>query len=148
MTDPHVLDFVRSNLPPAPARVLEVGAGDGELAEALRAAGYHVLAIDPGSTAANVVPLGLLDVAEPPRSFDAAVAVVSLHHVEPLAESCAHLAELVRPGGTLVVDEFDTERFEGPAAEWWSDRHERHPHPGETAADLRGHLHSIPTIRE
>jgi SAM-dependent methyltransferase len=148
MTDAHVLAFVRSSLPPAPARVLEVGAGEGELAEALRTAGYDVLAIDPGSSAAGVVPVALLDVAEPPGSFDAAVAVVSLHHVAPLAESCAHLAELIRPGGALVVDEFDIARFEGAAAEWWSDRHEKHPHPGETASALRGHLHPIPTIRE
>ena len=39
--------FVRGALPPAPARVLEVGAGDGELATALAAWGYDVVAIDP-----------------------------------------------------------------------------------------------------
>jgi len=38
--------FVRANLPESPARVLEIGAGDGELAQTLRDAGYDVLAID------------------------------------------------------------------------------------------------------
>ena len=52
----------------------------------------------------------------PQASFDAAVAVVSLHHVEPLDESCRRLAELVRPGGRLVVDEFDVERYDERAA--------------------------------
>jgi SAM-dependent methyltransferase len=148
MTDRHVLDFVRSSLPAAPARVLEIGAGRGELAEVLRAAGYEVLAIDPSSEAPGVARVALLDVDEPARHFDAAVAVVSLHHVEPLAESCAHLAELVRPGGVMVVDEFDIPRFDERAAAWWSGHHAEHPDPERTAADLRGHLHSVASVRE
>jgi SAM-dependent methyltransferase len=143
-----VLDYIRANLPDPPQRVLEVGAGQGEMAEALRADGYDVVAIDPAASTPTVAPIALIDVDEPPRSFDAAIAVVSLHHVEPLAESFAHLAELVRPGGVLVVDEFDVERFDEDAAEWWSARHAEHPHPGETVAGVRGHLHPVDRIRE
>jgi SAM-dependent methyltransferase len=146
-----VLDYVRAHLPPPPQRVLEVGAGKGELAEALRADGYEVVAIDPSASTPAVTPIALLDLDEPPRSFDAAIAVLSLHHVHPLAESCAHLAELVRPGGRLVVDEFDTERFDERAAAWWSGHHEGH-HEGHhdaagMVADIRGHLHPIARIR-
>jgi SAM-dependent methyltransferase len=148
LTDRHVLDFIRSNLPEPPARVLEVGAGQGELATVLREAGYDVLAIDPSSTAPSVARIALLDVEEPAQSFDAAVAVVSLHHVEPLPDSCARLAELVRPGGLLIVDEFDTQRFDERAAEWWSGHHAEHPDPGKVVADLRGHLHPVASIRE
>src|ERR671932_2004120 len=84
--------YVRSALPPPPARVLEVGAGAGELAAALRAAGWDVVAIDPAADgAAGVEPVALLDLEAAEASFDAVVAVVSLHHVEPLAESCARL---------------------------------------------------------
>ena len=61
--------------------MLEIGAGDGELAAALAAAGYEVVAIDPASEADNVRRVALHELDEPP--FDAAVAVVSLHHVEP-----------------------------------------------------------------
>jgi SAM-dependent methyltransferase len=146
--DRHVLDYVRSSLPQPPARVLEVGAGSGELAEVLRAAGYDVLAIDPSSSAPAVARLALLEVGEAAQSFDAAVAVVSLHHVEPLAESCARLAELMRPGGVLVVDEFDTQRFDERAGEWWSHHHAEHPHAGKVVADLRGHLHPVASIRQ
>jgi SAM-dependent methyltransferase len=146
--DRHVLDYVRSSLPEPPARVLEVGAGSGELAEVLRAAGYAVLAIDPASTTPAVARLALLDVGEPARSFDAAVAVVSLHHVDPLAESCAHLAKLMQPGAVLVVDEFDSQRLDARAAEWWSEHHAQHPDPEKMAADLRSHLHPLPGIRE
>jgi 2-polyprenyl-3-methyl-5-hydroxy-6-metoxy-1,4-benzoquinol methylase len=144
LTDRHVLDFIRSSLPDPPARVLEIGAGGGELAEVLRADGYDVLAIDPSSTTPAVERLALLDVAEPPGSFDAAVAVVSLHHVHPLAESCAHLAELVRPGGVLVVHEFDTERLEERDAESCSAHDSAHQHPAEAVAAL----HPVTSIRE
>jgi SAM-dependent methyltransferase len=147
-----VLDYIRANLPRPPQRLLEVGAGKGEMAEALRADGYDVMAIDPSGTTAAVTPIALIDVDEPPRSFDAAIAVVSLHHVEPLAESCARLAALVRPAGRLVVDEFDTERFDAPAAEWWTSHREGHDHahhdPAEMVADVRRHLHPVARIRE
>ena len=152
MTD-EVLDYIRANLPPPPQRVLEVGAGKGEVAEALRADGYDVTAVDPAATTDAVTPIALLELDEPAESFDAAIAVVSLHHVEPLAESCEHLAKLLKPGGRLVVDEFDTERFDERAATWWSshregDHHHGHEHAAEMVADVRGHLHSIARIRE
>src|SRR5205085_8749573 len=87
--------FVRANLPEPPARVLEVGAGAGQLAGALRAAGYDVLAIDPEPESDDVRAVALADLAEPAGSFTAAVAVVSLHHVDPLEASCRRLGELV-----------------------------------------------------
>ena len=153
MSAPDVLAFVRGALPPPPARVLEVGAGAGELAAALAGAGYDVVAIDPAFAGDGPVrPVALLDLEAPPGSFDAAVAVVSLHHVEPLEPSCAHLATLVRPGGRLVVDEFDVATFDERAAAWLCARWlelGRHV-PGEPAAlvgDLRAHLHTIGAIR-
>jgi SAM-dependent methyltransferase len=111
--------FVLANLPRPPARVLEVGAGRGELAQVLRDAGYDVTAIDPEPGGDGVVAVGLAELDEPAASFDAAVAVVSLHHVRPLDGACRRLADVVRPGGVLLVDEFDIERFDEPAAAWW-----------------------------
>jgi len=67
------------------ASALEVGAGNGELAAALAHAGYEMMAIDPASESPNVRAVPLHELDEPPRSFDAAAAVVSLHHVQPLA---------------------------------------------------------------
>jgi SAM-dependent methyltransferase len=147
---PDVLAFVCGALPPAPARVLEVGAGAGELAAELGRRGYDVLAVDPASETAAVRPVALHELDEPPGSFDAAVAVVSLHHVEPLAESCRRLAELLRPRAVLVVDEFDVERFDEPAARWLLDHHPTHGHerePADVVADLRHHLHSLERLR-
>ena len=148
-----VQEFVRAALPDLPARVLEVGAGAGELAEALDADGYEVVAIDPASDSPWVRPVALHELDEPPASFDAAVAVVSLHHVEPFRPSVARLAEVVRPGATLVVDEFDVDAFDRHASEWLIAQRraagdEEHSHPPELVAELRAHLHSVGLIRE
>src|SRR3954453_20245952 len=118
MVEPDVLAYVRACLPPPPARVLEVGAGDGALASALRSAGYDVVAIDPGGGGDGVLAVALLELDEPEASFDCAVAIVSLHHVEPLRESCEHLARLVKPGGPVVVDELDLDRIDERATGW------------------------------
>ena len=115
-----VTAFVRAALPAPPARVLEVGAGDGELAAALAAAGYDVVAIDPASESPTRCKRSPCT-SSTSRRFDAAVAVVSLHHVQPLDESFERLAALVRPGGVLVIDEIDFERFDERAARWWLD---------------------------
>ena len=146
-----VLAFVRGALPAPPARVLEVGAGGGELAAELRGAGYEVLAIDPAAEdGSGVEPIELLEAS---GTFDAAVAVVSLHHVEPLEASCAHLASLVRPGGTLVIDEFDVLRLDERAAEWWlAQRRAIGATPERDAASLvafmREHIHPLHAVRD
>jgi len=151
MVDSAVEEFVRRSLPPPPGRVLEVGAGSGDLAQLLSGLGYEVVAIDPNGEGV-VVPIPLLAVDEPAGSFDAALAVVSLHHVEPFEESCRRLADVVRPGGTLVVDEFDVGRFDGRAATWllerWRDAgRERDRDPAEMVAELHAELHPLETIR-
>lgn len=145
------MTFVRAALPPPPARVLEIGAGSGDLAAALTGAGYEVVAIDPATDSPAVRAVSLHEVDEPAASFDAAVAVVSLHHVEPLTESFRRLGELVRAGGVLIVDEFDVERFDERAARWLIEHrgpeHETHTEPDELAADLRAHLHTVGRLR-
>ena len=143
--------FVRANLPEPPARVLEVGAGSGRLARAIRAAGYDVLAIDPGGESGDVRPVALVDLDEPAGAFAAAVAVVSLHHVEPLEDSCRRLGELVEPGGALVVDEFDVGAFDVTAAAWWLEQRralgEPQPKSAEELVDEhREHLHPLETV--
>lgn len=152
MLDQGVADYVLGALPPAPARVLEIGAGAGELAAALSAAGYDVVAIDPASEAEQVRPVALHELDEPAGSFDAAVAVVALHHVEPLGESCRRLAELLRPGGVLVLDEIDVGRLDERAAGWWLEQHGPHAHEGGTPAEIvawmRHHCHEESTMRD
>jgi SAM-dependent methyltransferase len=143
--------FVRSNLPEPPARVLEVGAGDGRLGRGLSAVGYDVLAIDPEPKSDDVRAVALADLDEPAGSFAAGIAIVSLHHVDPLEESCRRLGELIEPGGTLIVDEFDIGRFDVAAAGWWLEQcravGEPQPHTAEELVeDHRAHLHPLDRI--
>lgn len=143
--------FVRANLPDPPVRVLEVGAGDGSLARALRAGGFDVLAIDPEPGGDGVRAARLADLDEPDASFAAAVAVVSLHHVDRLEGSCRRLAALVEPGGALVVDELDVAALDVAAASWWLDQRralgEPQPKSAEEIVDEhRHHLHPLERI--
>jgi SAM-dependent methyltransferase len=151
MLDPDVHAFVRANLPSPPARVVEVGAGDGELAGALSEAGYAVIAIDPAPAGANVRAAALVELDVPAASIDAAVAVVSLHHVDPLAESVRHLAEALKPGGMLVVDEFDVGAFGERTAAWWVEQRRSlgadvHTTARELVREHRAHLHPLQSI--
>ena len=61
MLDPGLLAFACGALP-APARVLEIGAGGGEPAAALRDMGHDVTAIDPAAEpGTGVEAVALLD---------------------------------------------------------------------------------------
>jgi len=145
--------FVRANLPAPPARLLEIGAGDGELARRLSGAGYTVLAIDPEPSGDNVRTCALHELDEAPETFDAAVAVVSLHHVEPLTASLDRLATLLRPGALLVIDEFDVALFDERAAGWWLDQRrglgrDDERTAGEVVGTYRHHLHPLDLIMD
>jgi len=146
-----LLAFVRANLPGPPARLLEVGAGDGELARTLADAGYDVLAIDPEPSGAGVRRVSLHELDEPAGSFDAALAVTSLHHVEPLEQSVGRLAELLGPGALLVVDEFDVGAFDERAAGWWLGQRQalgakEQASAEELVSEHRAHLHPLERV--
>src|SRR6185312_6674319 len=134
------------------AVTLDTAASRG-IDAALRAMGWEVVAVDPAADGApGVEPIPLLEVAGDDASFDAAVAIVSLHHVEPLAASCARLAALVRPGGVLAVDEFDVARFDERAAAWQGAQRaaagrKAPDHPEAWVGDIRHHMHPVAEIR-
>ena len=114
--------WIRSQLPPAPARVLEVGCGEGKLTRALHDAGWHVLGIDPAAPRGEIFrPLKLEELD--PEPFDAVVAVRSLHHVGDLGDALGRIAAMLPLGGPLVVEEFAWDRLDAATAEWFSGLH-------------------------
>jgi SAM-dependent methyltransferase len=153
MVDSEVAAFVSANLPPPPCGVLEVGAGEGELATALAAVGYTVTAIDPNPRGEHVHGIALGDLDPEAGAFESAVAIRSLHHVEPLGPSVQRLAEVLQPGAPLVIDEMDVAAFDRRAAEWWlRQKAARGEAPDKTPEQLvddhRSHLHPLDAILE
>jgi len=148
---PEVEEWVRANLPAPPARVLEIGAGEGELARSLRTSGYDTTAIDPKSEVADVKGIALVDLPQQGDRFDAALAVVSLHHVDPLEASIERLAAALAPGAPLLVDEFDAVQLDERAAAWWLEqrraRGDEDPEtPEELGPKMQARVHSIELI--
>ena len=114
--------FARAQLPSPPGRLLEVGCGDGQLALALDADGYDVTAIDPRAPDGPIFRRVTLEAFDDERAFDAVVASLSLHHVENLGVAFDKVASFLRPGGTLVLQEFARERLSGATARWYHEQ--------------------------
>jgi SAM-dependent methyltransferase len=151
VADSDVLAFVRANLPPPACRVLEIGAGEGELAAALATAGYVVTAIDPEPRGGDVHGVALADLKAEPGTFQAAVAIRSLHHVHPLAPSLERLADVLRSGAPVVIDEMDVVAFDDRAADWWLRQQAllgqaRDVSPQQLVDEHRAHLHPLDVI--
>jgi SAM-dependent methyltransferase len=111
--------FVEEHLPKTPARVLEVGCGQGDLARALLASGHAVVAIDPDAPAGEPFQAVSLDEFAVDEPFDAVVASRSLHHIPDLAASVARIARLLRPGGRFILDEHACDRLDDRTARWY-----------------------------
>jgi ubiquinone/menaquinone biosynthesis C-methylase UbiE len=107
---------LRALLPSSGARLIEVGAGFGRLADEyagydnvvlLDASEVHVAAANEtlGGNPRFVVQLGdALALPFPDATFDVAVCVRVLHHFSDPRPIIAELGRIVRPGGVLVVE--------------------------------------------
>lgn len=95
----------------APARLLEVGCGQGAFAARLSEVGIDVTATDQSDrmltlTADRGVRTRRADVQELPfedGSFDAVVANYMLYHVPDLAAALTEIVRVLRPGGALFA---------------------------------------------
>jgi SAM-dependent methyltransferase len=111
--------FVRSELPEPPATVFEVGCGpQGGFVPSLLDAGYNAVGIDPEAPDGPDYRRIEFESFDAPRKADAVVACTSLHHVSDVAEVLDTVADCLAPHGSLVVVEWDWERFDEPTSQW------------------------------
>lgn len=112
----ELIEFVLSQLPQPPARVLEVGCGKGEAALALAERGYQVVAIDPEAPEGPIFMRTTIEAFDDRGTFDAVVASRSLHHVHDLGGVLDKLVRLLR--GPVILNEFAWDRLEPMTPEW------------------------------
>lgn len=118
---PAVLEPLRAALSGAPGpRLADVGGGTGNYALALAREGWEPLVVDRQAemlarAAAKGLPTLLGDAQElplPDESFDAAMLISMLHHVEDPARAAREAARILRPGGRLAMFVFAREDME------------------------------------
>jgi hypothetical protein len=115
--------FVLQELPPAPARVLEVGCGDrGGVVHALVDVGYDAIGVDPRAPAGP--RFRQVDFREVGGSFDAVVAGRVIHHLVPLDEAVDRLASRAP---LLIVDEFAWDLIDADLQSWYEARRRERP---------------------
>ena len=132
------LNFVTAQLPHVPARVLEVGCGDGRLARALDELGYQVVAIDPAAPAGPTFQAVSLEEFADPARFDAVVASRSLHHIHDLPGALSKLQRLLVSGGRLILIEHAFDRLDERTAGWYLEkRRTKGPHAPSSAQACR-----------
>jgi SAM-dependent methyltransferase len=127
-------------MPPAPARILDLGCGTGSLAVLLAGVGHEVTGVDSSDrmlslarakAAAARVPLHLArgDAADPPFPPASADVVLCRHLLWALPDRDAVVARwvrLLRPGGRLVLVEGNWETGVGLPADECRDAVLRH----------------------
>jgi SAM-dependent methyltransferase len=104
--------------------VLEIGCGDGELAAALQQRRCSVVAIDCDPRAVTAARRRGVDARRAhwpdfcDGLFDAVLFTRSLHHVGNLKRAVAHALRQLRPGGRVLVEDFDFAAADAKTAMW------------------------------
>jgi len=138
--------FVRDQLPPPPASVVELGCGPlGGHVPSLLQAGYQAIGIDPEAPQQPATYHRIaFEEFHPDVAADAVIASVSLHHTHDPGAALDHVADLLVPGGSLVVIEWISEDLDERTAQWAFRHHPRGPQdpddpddPGSWLAGMR-----------
>ena len=112
-------------MPAPPARLLEVGCGAGDFALILQQLGYHVVALDQSEdNVARARAKGVNAAAADwpnfvDRPFDAVLFTRSLHHIQPVTGALKRAHELLRDGGTVLIEEMAFHEATGRTILWF-----------------------------
>ncbi|HZJ50781.1 MAG TPA: methyltransferase domain-containing protein [Actinomycetota bacterium] len=123
----ETISYLKGVLPAPPARVLDVGCGNGELLHALGAESYAVFGIDTDAESiaraeargGRAIEADFLSFEHQP--FDVVFFGRSLHHIFPLSAALERAQQLLVPGGLLVAEEFAIESVDTTTARWLYD---------------------------
>jgi SAM-dependent methyltransferase len=110
-------DAAVAGMLPAGSRVLDVGCGDGGLVERLAGLGFDAFGVDPAAPAHPRLIREPVEQVQGFGDFDAALAMMALHHAKLDAVTSA-LARLLRPHGRLFVYDLDWSAYDDRAADW------------------------------
>lgn len=110
LRDPRHLRRIRAWVAPQPGeRVLEVGAGIGQLVAPLRADGVDAVGVDVNPQAVRHALTDAVEVAAadalgfPDAAFDAVLSFHVIEHVPDLGAVLTEMARVLRPGGRLLL---------------------------------------------
>lgn len=120
---PRSVELLGALLPPPPARLLEVGCGNGALAAELQRNGWRITGLDPAedacaATKARGVPVVQGTLPDVGGDWDALLFTRSLHHVPDLLGTVAQAAQRT---DRIVLEDFARERADRAAAEFLYD---------------------------
>ena len=122
---------IRPRLPPAPARVVDIGCGSlGGFVPMLRSEGYDAMGIDPAAPHEPHYQRVEFEHARLSDQVDAVVASTSLHHVTDPAEVIDRITRTLRTGGTVLVAEWAWEKFDEQTPDWCFVRLKPEDEPG------------------
>jgi SAM-dependent methyltransferase len=122
----EALAFLERFLPQPPARLLQIGAGDGETALALARRGYAVAALEEGlateARRSEVEWIAMeLSHFEADTRFDAVVFTGTLHALQPVGRALDRAVDLLAPGGLVLAEELAFDRVNVHTARWFYD---------------------------
>jgi 2-polyprenyl-3-methyl-5-hydroxy-6-metoxy-1,4-benzoquinol methylase len=117
--------FLASHIP-AGAQILEIGCGEGLVASELFRHGYRVTGLDSDPALIEKAQnrgisaiVALWPTFDATASFDAIAFTRSLHHIRPLREAVDHARELLKPIGSLLIEDFAYEEADEATIRWF-----------------------------
>ena len=111
--------FISTALPPAPARLVEIGCGAaGGIVPAALAAGYQAVGVDPQAPDGAAYRQLPFENYEPSSSLDVVVSVQALHHLADLDAAVERVDRMLSHDGVLVIVEWAWERIDEATARW------------------------------